>query len=96
MPTSGRNVEHRVDVVARTEVPFHAGQVLAMDRAHCVQDLKAELTAPQSDGPDTCVPYYVAAGCSLLWDVPAGRHLRWQDVDIPSDSSLQRLRRGSA
>ncbi|MCY4519370.1 MAG: hypothetical protein OXC13_01165 [Caldilineaceae bacterium] len=67
-----------------------------MDRAHCVQDLKAELAVPQSDGPDTCVPYYVAAGRSMLRDVPAGRHLRWRDVDIPSDSSLQRLRRGSA
>jgi len=96
VPTSGRNVAHRVDVVARTEVPFQAGQVLSMDRAHCVQDLKAELAVPQSDGPDTCVPYYVAAGRSMLRDVPAGRHLRWRDVDIPSDSSLQRLRRGSA
>ena len=96
VPTSGRNVAHWVDVVARTEVPFQAGQVLSMDRAHCVQDLKAELAVPQSDGPDTCVPYYVAAGRSMLRDVPAGRHLRWRDVDIPSDSSLQRLRRGSA
>ena len=96
VPTSGRSVEHRVDVVARTEAPFHAGQVLSMDRAHCVQDLKAELAVPQSDGADTCVPYYVAAGRSMLRDVPAGRQLRWRDVDIPSDSSLCRLRRGSA
>ena len=96
VPTSGRGVEHRVDMVARAEVPLRAGQVLSMDQHHCVEDLKAELASPQTDAPDTCVPYYVAAGRSLLRDVPAGQHLRWRDVDVPSDSSLRRLRHARA
>ncbi|MEC7245876.1 MAG: hypothetical protein VXW06_02965, partial [Pseudomonadota bacterium] len=41
---------------------------------------------------DSPLPYYMAAGQQLAWDVPAGKQITREMIIAPTDSTLFRLR----
>ena len=94
MPAPGtvRNLP-RVDVYCRTEQELPAGHVLEMDHAHHIAGVVAELGVPVPCEPRDPVPYYLAAGRSLIQSVPKGSLLRCRDVAVETYSCLWKLRR---
>jgi predicted homoserine dehydrogenase-like protein len=82
----------RCDLVARTERPLAAGTTLALGERHAVFGVAPELAeaAPARDAHP--VPYYLAAGCRLRADAPAGALVTRAMLEVPADSALWRLR----
>lgn len=82
----------RCDLVARAGRPLAAGSALAIGARHAVDGLRPEIVdaAPLAD--DAPLPYYLAAGCRLRRDVPAGAAITRAMVEIPEDSVLWKLR----
>jgi predicted homoserine dehydrogenase-like protein len=82
-----------VDLVARAVRDLPAGQAIEIEgNRHVVPGLDALLlpTAPARGGAP--VPYYLAVGQRLRRPVAAGALVACDDLDIPSDSLLWRLR----
>jgi predicted homoserine dehydrogenase-like protein len=69
-----------------------AGSTLTIGMRHAVDGLRPEIVdaAPLAD--DAPLPYYLAAGCRLRRDVPAGAAITPAMVEAPADSALWRLR----
>lgn len=80
----------RVEVVATAKVDLAAGQVLdgfggylSYGEAENVDVVRAERLLPMG----------VAGGCRLVRDVPQDRTITYDDVEVPEDRLLDRLRR---
>jgi predicted homoserine dehydrogenase-like protein len=82
----------RCDLVARAARALAAGSTLTIGMRHAVDGLRPEIVdaAPLAD--DAPLPYYLAAGCRLRRDVPAGAAITAAMVEAPADSALWRLR----
>ncbi|MDX1377126.1 MAG: homoserine dehydrogenase, partial [Burkholderiales bacterium] len=85
-------LQPRCDLAARANRALAAGSVLRIGARHAIEGLAPELidAGPVSD--DCPLPYYLAAGCRLRVDVPAGAALTRAMVDAPEDAALWRLR----
>ena len=83
-----------VDLVARTERRFRAGEVLAITdpHAHAVAGLDPLLLPAAPLATSAPVPYYLAIGCRLRHDVEAGAFLTLDAVEIDRNSALWHLR----
>ena len=82
-----------VDLVARAARDLPAGHLLAMEgNRHAVPGLDALLlpAAPATGG--AAAPYYLAVGQRLRRPVAAGALISCDDLEIPADSLLWRLR----
>jgi len=82
----------RVDLVARTVQPLAAGTTLALGERHAVLGVEPELADAAPARGANPMPYYLAAGCRLRADVPAGALITREMLAPPADSALWRLR----
>lgn len=82
----------RCDLVARAVMPLAAGSTLAMGERHAVSGVEPELAEAAPARGAHPVPYYLAAGCRLRADLPAGALVTREQLDVPSGSALWRLR----
>lgn len=93
-PTGGAAPEPVVDLIARTNRDWRAGETLTITdhHHHEVAGLDPLLfdAAPATDGNP--IPYYMAVGRPLTRDVPAGAVLTAGMVAAPEGSDLWRLR----
>jgi predicted homoserine dehydrogenase-like protein len=82
----------RCDLAARAVQPLAAGTTLALGERHSVTGVEPLLmpAAPARDAHP--VPYYLAAGCRLRTDAPAGALVTRAMLEPPADSVLWRLR----
>jgi len=82
----------RCDLVARARRDLAAGTPLSIGARHTIDGLTPELAdaAPLAD--DRALPYYLAAGCRLRVDVPAGVAITRAMVEVPKESVLWQLR----
>lgn len=92
VPTSGRAVRHRADLVCRATRDLPRGHVLALDERHCIADTRPELRAAAPPSPERCIPYYLAAERPLARNVARGQCLQYADVVLDRTSALWRLR----
>lgn len=95
--TGGARPVPRSDLVAVADRDLVAGEVLALGAGHGVGCLEPRLAPPQrstvqgSDGKGY-VPYYLAAGHVMARDVVKGDALVLDDVMVPRDTTLFKLR----
>lgn len=82
----------RCDMVARAVQPLAAGTVLAMGERHAVVGVEPELSAAAPARGGHPVPYYLAAGCRLRADAPAGALITRDMLEVSSGSVLWALR----
>jgi predicted homoserine dehydrogenase-like protein len=82
-----------VDLVARAARDLPAGHLLAMEgNRHAVPGLDALVLPARPARGDAPAPYYLAVGQRLRRPVAAGAMLRCEDLDLPAESLLWRLR----
>ena len=95
MPTGGVAPRPRVDLVARTERNFQAGETLTITNPHHheVAGLLPELAPATAIGDGAACPYYLAVGQTLSQDVAAGTILSGGMLELPAQSSRINLRR---
>jgi len=95
MPTGGVAPRPRVDLVARTERDFKAGETLAITNPHHheVAGLLPELAPAAAIGDGAACPYYLAVGQTLRQDVAAGTILTGGMLEIPPSSLIDLRRR---
>ncbi len=93
-PTGGAEPKPVVDLVARTNRDWRAGETLMITDHHHhevagLEPLLVESAAAVSGNP---APYYLAAGRPLTRDVPAGTVVTIDMIEPPDSSDLWRLR----
>ena len=93
-PTGGAEPKPVVDLVARTNRDWRAGETLTITDHHHhevagLEPLLVESAAAVSGNP---APYYLAAGRPLTRDVPAGTVVTIDMIEPPDSSDLWRLR----
>ena len=94
IPTGATHPKPVVDLVARTDRDFGAGERLAITDAHHheVAGLRPELIpAGRFAAPNPC-PYYLATGAQLRQDVPAGTLITAGMLEVNMGTVLARLR----
>ena len=79
----------RYDIVQEAAVDLKAGETLGND--HDVR-LLTHIVPAQPVSPESLMPAHMLSGRKLLRDVPRGRMIRYEDVDLPADSILLQLR----
>lgn len=82
----------RCDLFARATTALTKGTRLALGERHTMAGVQPLLLDAQPARPGASVPYYMAAGCVLAADVPAGAMLRREHLQPPVDSMLWTLR----
>lgn len=80
------------DLYARTVSGLRKGSQLALGERHAIGGVEPLLLDAQAAKPAAPIPYYMAAGCELATDVPAGELLRREHIVPPADSMLWKLR----
>lgn len=92
--TGGENPRPLSDLAGRTTEPLKAGTVLkAQGHHHVIDGVEGILVeGGRADGKNP-IPYYMADGCTLARDVPAGTVLAVDMVKRPQGTTLERLRR---
>ncbi len=93
-PTGGAEPAPVVDLVARTNREWRAGETLAITdhHHHEVAGLDPMLVDAAAAVSGYAVPYYMAASRALTRDVPAGTVVTVDMVEPPTASDLWRLR----
>jgi predicted homoserine dehydrogenase-like protein len=82
-----------VDLVARAARDLPAGRLLAIEgNRHAVPGLDALLLPAAPARGDAPAPYYLAVGQQLRRAVPAGAMITCDDLELPADGLLWRLR----
>jgi predicted homoserine dehydrogenase-like protein len=89
LPTGGREVLPRVDLVARAGVSLPAGSIVGGDHDPGLEYLLLPARAVRDGAP---LPLHMATGHRLRADVPAGTIIRREMVEAPADSALWALR----
>ena len=83
----------RLDLVSRANQRLRAGSILSMGgHHHTIDAASAELHPACPLTPESPVPFYLAANCKLVRDVPAGALIRLADIEVNPDSTLRALR----
>ncbi len=85
-------LQPRCDLVARAQRALAAGTALTIGTRHAIDGLTPELADAAPLGDDRALPYYLAAGCRLRVDVPAGATISRAMVEAPTESVLWQLR----
>jgi predicted homoserine dehydrogenase-like protein len=85
-------LEPRFDLQARANRALAKGTLLSIGERHVIGGLDALIAPAQAARGSAPVPYYLAAGCQLTADVPAGALLTRNMVRPPAASVLWRLR----
>jgi predicted homoserine dehydrogenase-like protein len=80
------------DLVARAAGDLAAGTALQLAERHEIVGLAPMLADAKAANGVAAVPYYMAAGRTLKRRVAAGATLTVDDLDLPTDSVLWRLR----
>jgi predicted homoserine dehydrogenase-like protein len=80
------------DVQARATRDLRAGSWLEIGARHSVPGVDAVIGPAGPVVPRAPVPYYLAAGCRLTADVPAGALISVEAIEPPAASTLWRLR----
>ncbi len=93
-PTGGHAPKPVVDLVAKTNRDWRAGETLAITNHHHhevsgLDPLLIDAVPAEGSSP---APYYMAAGRPLRTDVPAGTVITVDMIDPPQGSALWRLR----
>ncbi len=91
--SGGADVRQRLDLTARTERPFAAGEILRLGERHALPGIAPELRPARALAPDAPLPYYLLPNSRLARPLAAGALITGADVVPPSDSALWRLRR---
>ena len=92
--TGGEAPEALCDLAGRTTKTLVAGTVLrAQGHHHVIDGVEGMLVEGSRAEGGNPIPYYMADGCRLSRDVPAGTILAFDMVDVPGDTTLARLRR---
>ena len=85
-------LEPLFDMHARANRALARGTVLSIGARHVIGGLDSLIAPAQAARGDAPLPYYMAAGCRLAQDVPAGAVLTRRMVEPPAGSALWRLR----
>lgn len=85
-------LQPRCDLIARASRALAAGTTLAIGARHAVDGVSPELVEAAPLADDGPLPYYLAAGCRLRTDVPAGAAIARAMVEPPAGSALWQLR----
>ena len=92
--TGGDDVRPICDLQGRAARDLKTGHVLEMGgHHHTIDGVDAFIGEASPIGPGKPLPFYLFSHLSLVRDVPAGRTILWEDVEIPANSVLLRLRR---
>lgn len=92
--TGGERPRALVDLAGRTTKNLAAGTVLrAQGHHHVIDGVEGMLVEGKPATGSNPIPYYMADGCTLARDVPAGSVLAFDMVEVPADTTLARLRR---
>jgi len=85
---------HHVDLVACATADLPAGTVLSMGgHHHTIDNVAARILPARALDKDAPAPFYLAANRRLRHAVRAGAHITMQDLEIPEDDELLKLRR---
>lgn len=91
--SGAQDPHHHADLVAHADADLPEGTVLAMGgHHHSIENVSARMVPAGPLGPDSAVPFYLAAGTRLVRPVASGTAIRLADVAIDKDSELWRLR----
>lgn len=91
--TGGTDIQARCDMFGRAERDLPRGTVLHMGGHHHIIDgVDAFLSPAQPMGQGAPVPFYLLSHLTLCRDVPAGKAICLDDVEMPQESTLLRLR----
>jgi predicted homoserine dehydrogenase-like protein len=89
VPTSGRTLRQRFDVVGHTTRPLKAGTLIGDDHDDAFE---TRIQPALSLDPNHPIPFHMATGCRLNQDVPAQMPLTLTMVDIDQNTPLWKLR----
>lgn len=85
---------HHADLIAVAERAFEAGERLAMGgHHHAIEGVSARILPASALGPESPAPFYLTSNRQLRRPVAAGAPIRMDDLELPEDSELLRLRR---
>jgi predicted homoserine dehydrogenase-like protein len=85
---------HHADLVAHADADLPAGTVLTMGgHHHSIDNVSARMVPAGPLGPETAVPFYLAAGQRLVRPVAKDTPIRLADVEIDETSELWTLRK---
>jgi len=85
---------HHADLVAHADADLPAGTVLTMGgHHHSIDNVSARMVPAGPLGPETAVPFYLAAGQRLVRPVTKDTPIRLADVGIDETSELWTLRK---
>jgi predicted homoserine dehydrogenase-like protein len=92
--TGGDDVRPICDLQGRAARNLKKGHLLEMGgHHHTIDGVDAFIGKACPVGAGSPLPFYLFSHLSLIRDVPAGRTIQWEDVEIPAASVLLRLRR---
>jgi predicted homoserine dehydrogenase-like protein len=92
--TGGERPRPLCDLAGRTTRALAAGTVLkAQGHHHVIDGVEGILVDGGRAEASSPIPYYMADGCTLARDVPAGTVVTCDMVAMPADTRLGRLRR---
>lgn len=92
--TGGENPQPLSDLAGRTTRALKAGTVLkAQGHHHVIDGVEGILVEGRRAEGSNPIPYYMADGCTLSCDIPAGTVLAVDMVTRPQGTTLERLRR---
>ena len=91
--TGSQTPSPRLDLFACATQILSAGSTLTMGgHHHTIDKVTARLLPASPLAPESPVPFYLAANCKLIRDVPAGALICLADIEVNPDSTLWMLR----
>lgn len=92
--TGGNDIQARYDLLGRAERDLPCGFSLQMGgHHHVIEGVEAYLNPAAPLAPQSPLPFYLLSYATLRRDVPAGKTICLEDVTLPQELSLLRLRR---
>ncbi len=91
--TGGDNLRPVCDLQGRATQDLKTGHLLQMGgHHHTIDGVDAVIETTTPVGPGSPLPFYLFSNLPLVRDVPAGKLISYEDVQLPADSVLLRLR----
>ena len=92
--TGGNDLRPVCDLHGRAARDMKKGHVLQMGgHHHTIDDVEAFMGDAAAVAAGSPLPFYLFSNLALVRDVPAGKIICLDDVEVPNDSTLLRLRR---
>ena len=92
--TGGDNLRPVCDLLGRAVRDLKKGQALTMGgHHHTIDDVEAFIGDANAIGGDAPAPFYLFSNLLLARDVPYEKTISLDDIDMPADSVLLRLRK---